>query len=287
MRDLSGDHHWLSINTATVRQQADFPGIVEACAKRGIRAVSPWRDQVAHVGLDRAVNAVRDAGLQLSGYCRGGMFTCDSAHKQDMLDDNRRAIDEAAALGAPCLVLVVGGLPQYSRPGSTPSKDIRAAHAQVSDALHLILDHAKMAGMPLALEPLHPMYAADRACVNTLRQALDICDALDPARSGALGVAIDTFHVWWDSDVWKQIGRVGKERLLAFHVCDWLVPMKDMLLDRGMMGDGVIDIPAYRRAVETQGFDGFVEVEILSNDWWSRPLDEVLDTCIARYRTVV
>lgn len=287
MRDLSKDHRWLSINTATVRQQADFTGIVEACARRGIRAVSPWRDQVAHVGLDRAVKAVRDAGLQLSGYCRGGMFTSDSAHKQEVLDDNRRAIDEAAALGAPCLVLVVGGLPQYSRPGSVPSKDIRAAHAQVTDVIGEMLDYAKTAGMPLAVEPLHPMYAADRACVNTLRQALDICDALDPMRSGAVGVAIDTFHVWWDSDVWSQIDRVGKERLLAFHVCDWLVPMKDMLLDRGMMGDGVIDIPQYRRAVEEQGYQGFIEVELLSNDWWSRPLDEVLDTCITRYRTVV
>lgn len=287
MRDLSKDHQWLSINTATVRQQADFVGIVEACARRGIRAVSPWRDQVAHVGLDRAVKAVRDAGLQLSGYCRGGMFTCDAAHKQEMLDDNRRAIDEAAALGAPCLVLVVGGLPQFSRPGSQPSKDIRAAHAQVSDVIGELLDYAKAANMPLALEPLHPMYAADRACVNTLRQALDICDGLDPARSGALGVAIDTFHVWWDSDVWQQIDRTGNERLLAFHVCDWLVPMTDMLLDRGMMGDGVIDIPAYRRVVEAQGYQGFIEVELLSNDWWSRPLDEVLDTCIARYQTVV
>ena len=287
MRDLSKDHQWLSINTATVRNQADFIGIVDACARRDIRAVSPWRDQVAHVGLGQAVKAVRDAGLQLSGYCRGGMFTCDAPHKQEMLDDNRRAIDEAAALGAPCLVLVVGGLPQFSRPGSQSSKDIRAAQAQVTDVIGEMLDYAKAANMPLALEPLHPMYAADRACVNTLRQALDVCDVLDPARSGALGVAIDTFHVWWDSDVWAQIDRTGKDRLLAFHVCDWLVPMKDMLLDRGMMGDGVIDIPAYRRTVEAQGYDGFIEVEILSNDWWSRPLDDVLDTCIARYRTVV
>ena len=287
MRDLSSDHHWLSINTATLRKQADFVGIVDACGRRGIRAVSPWREQVAQVGLDRAVKAVRDAGLALSGYCRGGMFTCDDAHKQEVRDDNRRAIDEAAAFGSPCLILVVGGLPQYSRPGSAASKDIRAAHAQVTDAIAEFMDYAKAANMPLAIEPLHPMYAADRACVNTLRQALDICDAVDPARSGLVGVAVDTFHVWWDSDVWPQIERAGKERLLAFHVCDWLVPMKDMLLDRGMMGDGVIDIPSLRRAVERQGYQGFVEVEILSTDWWSRPLDEVLDTCIARYRTVV
>ena len=287
MRDLSRGHEWLSINTATVLKQADFIGIIEACAARGIRAVSPWRDQVAQVGLDRAVKAVRDAGLSLSGYCRGGMFTSDDAHRQEARDDNRRAVDEAAALGSPCLVLVVGGLPQYSRPGSAPSKDIRAAHAQVADGIAELLDYAKTANMPLAIEPLHPMYAADRACVNTLRQALDICDALDPARTGMLGIAVDTFHVWWDADAWPQIARAGRDRLLAFHVCDWLVPMKDMLLDRGMMGDGVIDIRSLRGAVEAQGFAGFVEVEILSNDWWSRPLEEVLDTCIARYQTAV
>jgi sugar phosphate isomerase/epimerase len=157
----------------------------------------------------------------------------------------------------------------------------------VQDAIGWLLEHARAVRVPLALEPLHPMYAADRACVNTLRQALDICEAVDPANSGALGVAVDTYHVWWDSDVWTQIARAGRKRLLAFHVCDWLVPTKDMLLDRGMMGDGVIDIPAYRRVVEAQGYDGFVEVEILSNDWWSRPLDEVLDTVIARYKTAV
>jgi sugar phosphate isomerase/epimerase len=184
-------------------------------------------------------------------------------------------------------VLVVGGLPQYSRPGSQPSKNLRDAHAQVTEAIGALLDYARSARVPLAIEPLHPMYAADRACVNTLRQALDICDAVDPSASGAVGVAIDTYHVWWDSDVWLQIERVGGKRLHAFHVCDWLVPTKDMLLDRGMMGDGVIDIPSYRRAVEAQGFSGFVEVELLSSHWWSRPLDEVLDTCIARYKTAV
>ena len=287
MRDLSKDHRWLSLNTTTLRQQADLVGIVEACAMRGIRAISPWRDQVATVGLDRAVKAVRDAGLELSGYCRGGMFTADAAHRQEVRDDNRRAIEEAAALGSPCLILVVGGLPQYSRPGSEPSKDIGLAQAQVKDAIASLLEEARAANVPLAIEPLHPMYAADRACVNTLRQALDLCDAIDPARSGMLGVAFDTYHVWWDCDVWLQIARAGKDRLFAFHVCDWLVPTRDMLLDRGMMGDGVIDIQAYRRAVEQQGYEGFIEVEILSNDWWSRPLDEVLDTVIERYRSVV
>ncbi|CAO3438228.1 sugar phosphate isomerase/epimerase family protein [Azospirillum doebereinerae] len=288
MRDFSADHRWLSINTATVRKQGDLLRIVETCDRHGIRAIAPWRDQVATVGLDAAVRAVRGADLQLSGYCRGGMFPADAAHRSEMRDDNRRAVDEAAALGAVCLVLVVGGLPQYSRPGSAPSKDIAGARAQVEDGIAELLDYARTAGMPLAIEPLHPMYAADRACVNTMAQALDICDRLDPDRSGALGVAVDAYHVWWDPDLEAQIRRAGKERLLAFHVCDWLVPTTDLLLDRGMMGDGVIDLPQMRGWVEASGFAGYSEVEIFSaNNWWERPMDEVLSTCIERHRSVV
>ena len=150
MRDLSRDHRWLSLNTATVRKQGSLLDIIEACARHGIRAIDPWRDQVAAVGLDSAVKAVRDAKLELSGYCRGGMFTADAAHRMEARDDNRRAVDEAKALGAPCLVLVVGGLPQYSRPGSTPSKDIWAAQAQVEDGIAELLEYARAANMPWA-----------------------------------------------------------------------------------------------------------------------------------------
>ena len=287
MRDFSGDHRWLSLNTATVRRQGDLATIIEACARAGIRAIDPWRDQVAAVGLERAVRLVRDAGLELSGYCRGGMFPADAAHRAAARDDNRRAVDEAKALDAPCLVLVAGALPQYSRPGSTPSKDIAAARAQVDDGIAELLDYAKSVDMPLAIEPLHPAYAADRACVNTTAQALDICDRLDPAASGRLGVALDVYHVWWDPELLAQIRRAGTRRLLAFHVCDWLVPTRDILNDRGMMGDGVIDIPAIRAAVEAQGFGGYCEIEIFSNDWWENPMDEVIATCIARHRTAV
>jgi sugar phosphate isomerase/epimerase len=287
MRDFSTDHRWLSLNTATVRKQGDLLQIIEACARHGIRAIDPWRDQVAGVGLEHAARAVRDAGLELSGYCRGGMFTADAAHRAEARDDNRRAVDEACALGAPCIVLVVGGLPQYSRPGSAASKDIAAARAQVEDAIAEMLDYARRANMPLAIEPLHPAYAADRACVNTTKQALDICDRLDPNRSGALGVALDVYHIWWDPELLPQISRAGKDRLLAFHVCDWLVPTKDILNDRGMMGDGVIDVKAVRRAVEAQGFAGYSEIEIFSNDWWAKPMDQVLQTCIERHRSVV
>jgi sugar phosphate isomerase/epimerase len=287
MRDFSGDHRWLSLNTATVRKQGDLADIIDACARHGIRAIDPWRDQVAAIGLDRAVRAVRDAGLDLSGYCRGGMFTSDAAHRIEARDDNRRAVDEASALGAPCIVLVAGGLPQYSRPGSVASKNIVEARTQVEDAIAEMMVYARDAQMPLAIEPLHPAYAADRACVNTTRQALDICDRLDPKRSGALGVALDVYHIWWDPELLTQIERSGKDRLLAFHVCDWLVPTRDILNDRGMMGDGVIDIRSVRSAVEAQGFDGYSEIEIFSNAWWDKPMDEVLQTCIARHRSVV
>jgi sugar phosphate isomerase/epimerase len=287
MRDFSDHHRFLSLNTATVRKQGDLVQIIEACARHGIRAIDPWRDQVANVGLERAVRAVRDAGLELSGYCRGGMFTADAAHRGEVRDDNRRAVDEAKALGAPCIVLVVGGLPHFSRPGSAASKDIAAARTQVQDGIADMLEYARQAQMPLAIEPLHPAYAADRACVNTTRQALDICDALDPGRSGVLGVALDVYHIWWDPDLLPQIARAGKNRLLAFHVCDWLVPTRDILNDRGMMGDGVIDIRRLRAAVEAVGFSGYSEIEIFSDAWWGKPMDEVLRVCIERHRSVV
>ncbi|WP_442504226.1 sugar phosphate isomerase/epimerase family protein [Marinivivus vitaminiproducens] len=287
MRDLSGDHRWLSLNTATVRQQGDLLAIIDACARAEVRAISPWRDQVAKVGLEPTARAVRTNGLDLSGYCRGGMFAADPERQDEVDDDNRRAIDEAAELGAPCLVLVVGGLPQFSRPGSAPSRDLDAARAMVEDGIGRMLDHAGKAGMPLAIEPLHPMYAADRACVNTLGQALDICDRLDPDRTGRLGVACDVYHVWWDPELEASIARAGTDRLLAYHVCDWLVPTTDLLNDRGMMGDGVIDLRRIRGLVEAAGFAGYCEVEIFSQSWWSRPMDEVVATCIDRHKSCV
>ena len=291
VRDFSADHRWLSINTATLRSAGPLDTIVAACARHGIRALSPWRDQVAAIGLERTARLVRDAGMELSGYCRGGMFPAiDAAGRQAAHDDNRRAIDEAKTLDAACLVLVVGGLPG-ALAGRPQSKDLFAARSDVHDGIAAALDYARQVGMPLAIEPLHPMYAADRSCVNTLEQALDLCDALDPrpARSGAaLGVAVDVYHVWWDPKLEAQIARAGRARLLAFHVCDWLVPTRDLLTDRGMMGDGVIEIPRIRGWVEAAGFAGYSEVEIFSaENWWKRPADEVLATCIERHRSVV
>jgi sugar phosphate isomerase/epimerase len=283
MRDLARHPELMSLNTATVRRQAPLDRIIEACAARGIRFLSPWRDQVAAIGLDRIARQLRDAGIALSGYCRGGFFThVDAAGRRAAHDDNRCAIDEAQALGAPCLVLVVGSLPG-ALAGSPRSHDIALARAQVEDGIAGVLEHARAAAMPLAIEPLHPMQAADRACVNTLEQALDLCDALDRDRTGSIGVALDAYHVWWDPKLAGQIARAGSARLLAYHVCDWLLPTRDLVCDRGMMGDGVIELEKLRGMVEAAGYTGPVEVEIFSEVWWSRPLDQVLDTCRARF----
>lgn len=268
----------LSINLATVREQCDLLQAVEHCLAQGITAIAPWRDQVAKVGLAAAARAVRENGLRVTGLCRGGMFPApDAAGRQAAIDDNLRAIEEAVELRADCLVLVVGGLPAGSR-------DIAGARRMVAEGIAAILERSRDAGMPLAIEPLHPMYAADRACINTLDQALDLCDLLDPGRSGAIGVAVDAYHVWWDPRLEGALQRAGA-RILAHHICDWLVPTRDLLLDRGMMGDGVIDLAGLRRSVLAAGFSGPQEVEIFSaQDWWKRPPAEVIETCLARWR---
>ena len=291
MRDFSLSHEWLSINTATLRKQNGIErsliDILDDCARHEVRAVSPWRDQVAAAGLAQTARVVRDHGLQLSGYCRGGMFTYTDAQGHVLArEENQRALAEAVELGATCLVLVVGGLPG-ALDGQPASKDIALARNQVRDGIGELLEQARDANMPLAIEPLHPMYAADRACVNTMAQTLDLCDELDPARSGALGVAVDMYHVWWDHTLQAQITRAGRERLLAFHVCDWLTPTTDLLLDRGMMGDGVINLRQARGWMEEAGFAGFSEVEIFSRNWWQRDGQETLRTCIERHRSCV
>jgi sugar phosphate isomerase/epimerase len=271
--DLSG----LSINLATTREQWGFAEAVDGCLAHGIATICPWREQVAAIGLAEAARIVRANGLKLTGLCRGGFFPApDDAGREAALDDNRRAVDEAAELRADCLVLVVGGLPGASR-------DLPAARGMVADGIAALLPHARAAGVPLAIEPLHPMYAADRACINTLGQALDLCEALGPG----LGVAIDVYHVWWDPDLAAQIARAGRMgAIMAHHICDWLVPTQDLLTDRGMMGDGVIDLPAIRATIEAAGFHGAQEVEIFSKDtWWKRPGDEVIATCVERFRT--
>ena len=250
--------------------------IIDQCAALDIRAISPWRDQVHAVGIERIAKQLRAHGMGLSGYCRGGFFPApDAAGLKAALEDNRRAIEEAKTLDAPCVVLVVGALPGALE-GKAHYKDIARARGEVRDGIAASLEYAREVGMPLAIEPLHPMQAAERACINTLEQALDLCDALD------------IYHVWWDPKLEQQIARAGRERLLAYHVCDWLTPTRDLLNDRGMMGDGVVELRKIRGWVEAAGFGGFSEVEIFSAlDWWRRPGEETLATCIERHRSVV
>lgn len=256
----------LSLNTATVREQWSLRECVDGCVRHGFGGIAPWRDKIQEIGLDEAARVIRDSGLGVSGLCRGGWYTAEGALTPAVLDENRRAVDEAVAIGATCLVMVVGGL-------SDRSKDLQGARDMVADGLSKTLEYARTVGMKIAIEPLHPMYAADRSCVNTLSQTLDICDQLGEG----IGVAVDVYHVWWDPDIFKQIKRAGKSRLMAFHICDWLVPTQDMLTDRGMMGDGVIDISALRAAVEAEGFDGLNEVEIFSaQNWWKQDPNHVL-----------
>ena len=269
----------LSLNTATTRGKWGLAQAIDGCARHGIRGISPWRDQLAEMGVAKAARAIRIADLTVSGLCRGGMFPAPNARERKRaVADNLKAIDEAFALEAQCLVLVVGGMP-------TGSRDLAGARGQVRDGIAEILPHARAAGIPLAIEPLHPMYAADRACINTVAQALDVCDAIEKKPTGALGIAVDVYHVWWDPLLAEGLRRAGKKRLLAYHICDWLVPTRDLLLDRGLMGDGVIDLRAIRRLMERASYNGFHEVEIFSRDnWWKRDPHEVLEICKDRYR---
>ncbi len=262
----------LSINQATTREQHSLAQAIAAYAGAGVTGISIWRDKLADCGLGEAAAMLKDHGLRVSGLCRAGQFPAsDAAERQARLDDNRLAVDQAVALGAECLIVVAGGLPEGSR-------DLPGARAMIRDGLGAVMDHARAAQMPVAIEPLHPMYAADRCAINTMSQALDLCDELGPG----LGVAVDVYHVWWDPDLQAQIERAG-DRVLAYHVCDWLVPTTDLLLDRGMMGDGVIDIPQISEWVDGTGYNGLIEVEIFSaENWWKRPADEVIRTCRER-----
>ncbi|MBL26667.1 MAG: endonuclease [Rhodospirillaceae bacterium] len=274
---MAPDPSRLAINQATVRPQWTLAQAIEGFARQNVRGIAVWRDKLAECGVEEAATMLRDHGMTVTGLCRGGMFpAADAAGLQAALDNNKRAIEEAHAIDARCLVLVAGGLPEGS-------KDISGARRMVADGLAEILPFARSAGVPLAIEPLHPMYAADRCCVNTIGQANDLCDAL----GAGVGIAVDVYHLWWDPALEAGIRRAGKERILAFHICDWLVPTTDLLLDRGMMGDGIIDIPRIRGWVEATGYDGFHEVEIFSKDnWWQRDADEVVTVCRERHGTV-
>ncbi|MGF9755114.1 sugar phosphate isomerase/epimerase family protein [Microvirga sp. 0TCS3.31] len=267
----------LSLNQKTV-DGWNLREAVDGCVAAGLPAIGTWREPVAEVGVETAARWIRDAGLRVSSVCRGGFFTgAGDLSQSERHDDNRRALDEAATLGAPCLVLVPGGLPAGDR-------DLRAARDRAAAAVEALVPHALEVGVRLAIEPMHPIFAADRGVVSTLAQALDMAEPL-PAE--AVGVVVDTFHVWWEPGVEEQIARAG-DRIASYQVCEWITPLPpDALLSRGMMGDGHIDFAHLTSLVTAAGYTGDVEVEIFNADVWAAPGRDVVETLARRYVELV
>jgi sugar phosphate isomerase/epimerase len=272
-----------SFNQATANNWP-MAELVAGCVEAGVDKVGLWREQVAEYGLTATAKLVRDAGLTVTSLCRGGFFSTDG-----WFDENRRAIDEAAALGAPTLVLVCGGLPARrpegpAAPVESPvrSRDLDAARRHAGDAVGELVPHATDAGVRLAIEPLHPMFCSDRCVVSSLGQALDLAAPYPPA---AVGVVVDTYHIWWDDQVWSQIDRAGKDgRIACFQVADWITPLPEgVVLGRGLPGTGCIELRRFREAVDAAGYAGPIEVEVFHADVWARPGREVLDAALAGY----
>jgi sugar phosphate isomerase/epimerase len=265
----------LSLNQITLNRLS-LREATEACARTGIGWIAPWRDKVADAGGgEAAARIVRDAGLRVSSLCRGGFFPAATPEeRRARVEDNLRAIDDAATLAAPVLVLVCG---------PAPDRDLAAARGMVADGIAAILPYAAERGVHLGIEPLHPMFAADRSVINTLAQANDLAEQF---ASPSVGVVIDVYHVWWDPRLDAEIAR-AQGHILGFHVSDWIVPLPDVLLGRGLMGDGMIELRGLRAAVEGAGYTGPIEVEILNQRIWDTPGDEVLAAVQARYRDCV
>ncbi|MFI1165200.1 sugar phosphate isomerase/epimerase family protein [Streptomyces sp. NPDC020801] len=264
-----------SINQMTVKQLS-LPELADACALSGVRNVGLWREPVQEYGVDASAKLVRDAGLTVTTLCRGGFLTAiDPGARAAALADNRRAVDEAAALGTGTLVLVSGGLP-------AGSKDLRGARERIADALAELGPYAEDHGVRLAVEPLHPMYAADRCVVSTLAQALDLAERF-PAHQ--VGVTVDTYHVWWDDRAPEQIARAGAGgRIHAFQLADWTTPLPEGVLNgRGQIGDGAIDMREWKGYVEAAGYSGPIEVELFNGELWARDGREVLARTAERF----
>jgi sugar phosphate isomerase/epimerase len=262
-----------SFNQATAKYWP-LTEVVAASAEAGLRWVGLWREPVTEYGLAKAAKLVADAGLSVSTLCRGGFLTAaDPAERAQRLADNRRAVDEAVALGTKELVLVSGGLP----PGS---RDLDGARAMIADGLAELVPYAASAGVRLAIEPLHPMFCSDRCVVSTLAEALDLAERFEP---NEVGVVVDVYHVWWDAAVYRQIERAGA-RISSYQVCDWVLPLpEDVLLGRGMIGDGVIELRRLREACDAAGYTGPIEVEIFNAGLWAAPGQEVFDTALQRF----
>lgn len=266
----------LSLNTATVKS-ATLDTAARLCAEHGITGIGPWRDVVQACGIASAASLFHEYALQVTSLCRGGFFTVpDGEARVAALDDNRAALREAAEIGARELILVVGGLP-------TGSRDLPAARRTVGDALAELAPYAASLGVRLAIEPLHPMFCADRAVVSTLTQALDLAA---PFPADVVGVVVDTYHVWWDPDLFDAIARAGREgRISAYQVCDWVTPLPaDVLLGRGHVGDGHIDFGPITQAVRAAGYTGHVEVEIFNQSVWDTDPEVTVAETVRRHR---
>ena len=265
----------LSLNQRTTAEWS-LREAIDGAVRGGLPAIGLWREPVAEVGVETARRWVDEAGLRVSSVCRGG-FVTDPATADAAYDDNLRAIEETAALGAPTLVLVPGGL----APGD---RDLPGARERVADAIARLVPHSRDAGIRLGIEPMHPIFAADRGVVSTLAQALDIAEQHS---AEAVGVVVDTFHLWWEPGLVDQIARAGS-RIVSYQIGDWITPLPpDALLSRGMVGDGHIDFAAFTRAVAATGYAGDVEVEIFNADIWAAPGDTVVATLAARYLELV
>lgn len=263
----------LSLNQATTPSWSAIEAI-EGCARHGIGWIGLWRGPVAEAGLEATARQVRESGVRVSSLCRGGFFPAETAQaREERLDDNRRAIDEAATLGTDVLVLVCGGM---------VGRDLAGSRRMVADGIAALVPYARERGVRLAIEPLHPMFAADRSVICDLGQAVALSARVD----AGVGVVVDAYHVWWDPQLYAHLAR-GRERILGLHVDDWLSPPPDVLRGRGMMGDGCIDLHGLYAAVTGGGYDGPVEVEIFNDAVWQRPGDEVLAEMRDRYRRYV
>jgi sugar phosphate isomerase/epimerase len=265
----------LSLNQRTTASWS-LPEAIKGCLDAGLGGIGIWREQLAEVGLDDACRLVADSGLRVSSLCRGGFFT-NPAEAATSEAQNREAIEEAAALNAATLVLVPGGLPQDDR-------DLAGARARAARAIEGLVPYAHELGVTLGIEPMNPIYAADRGVISTLAQALDIAESFEP---NDVGVIVDTFHLWWEPGIAEQIERAG-QRIVSYQISDWITPLPvDTLLARGMMGNGHIDFPAFTRSVARAGYRGDIEVEIFNADLWAAPPAEVVDTMAERYRELV
>lgn len=270
----SADYTRLSLNQITTNRWS-LAEALEGCLRAQVPAIGIWRHKIAEVGLTESRRLVRNAGLHVSSVCRGGMFpAATAAERASRIEDNRRALDEAAELGADTLVLVCG---------PPPDRDIAAARRMVEDAIGALIPYARERRVTMAIEPLHPMYAAERSCITSLEEANTLAEKFDP---DMVGIVVDVYHVWWDAMLERELGR-ARGRIRGFHVCDWLVPTPDMLMGRGMMGDGCIDIHRIRSLVDGAGYAGRIEVEILNQRIWDQPGDEVLERMKERYLSCV